>query len=171
MESPFSSSSPLSTPGSSGRGARSSAPSAGVLGLWPVLPAALLIGVVYHFIGQFLDLLILFPLIAGACVGAVIASLAKKHKVRSKPLLVTLAVVAGLTCFAARWLSDAVQTREQFIAARTAKWRVLRPRTPPQVIESGLRRLYSPPVFLKLYSQSSVGGYRKAASTLSWKQG
>ncbi len=150
MESPFSSSSLLSTPGAFGNAPRPASTLARVLGLWPVLPAAILIGVVYHFIGRALDLFIIFPLVAGMCVGGVLASSAKKHKVRSKPLLLTLAVAGGFACFGARWASDALHMREVFIAARTAKWSAGNPATAPR-IEAALRRLYSPARFLPLY--------------------
>jgi len=123
---------------------------AGLLSLFLVVPAALAIGVVYHFIGRYLDLLLIFPLLAGACVGGVLAALAKKHKIRSKSALVAFGVLGGLLCFCARWAGDIAQTREEVIAMRAQKLSGGNPAMAAK-LEAPLRRVYSPVRFTQLY--------------------
>lgn len=140
----------MQTPGSFGRAPRPAITAAGLLSLFLVVPAALAIGVVYHFIGWYLDLLIVFPLLAGACVGGVLAALAKKHKIRAKSALIAFGILGGLLCFCARWASDITQTREQFIAMRVQKRSGGNPALAQQW-EPRLRRIYSPLRFAKAY--------------------
>jgi len=162
MESSFSSSSPLSTSGSFGRAPRPALTAAGLLSLFLVVPAALAIGVVYHFIGQYLDLFILFPIVVGACVGGVLAALAKKHKIRAKSALAAFGILGGLLCFGARWAGDIVQAREEFIPMRAQKLSggnaALAARIEPQ-----LRRVYSPLRFAKAYMRLAA----KEGTTIS----
>jgi len=150
MESSFSSSSPMQTSGSFGRAPRPAITATGLLSLFLVAPAAIVIGVIYHFIGQYLDLLIIFPLLAGACVGAVLASLAKKHKIRSKSALIAFGILGGLLCFCARWAGDITQTREEVIAMRAQKLSGGNPALETK-LRPMLRRVYSPLRFAKLY--------------------
>lgn len=152
MDSPFSSSSPLSTP-SSGGPARPAVTPASFLQLLPVLPVAILIGIVYHFIAQYLDLLILFPLVVGACVGGVLASLAKKHKVRSKFVLCAFAIAGGLLSFGARWAGDAFQAREEFISSSASQLSNGNAALEAKA-QTFLRNTYPPAKFLPLYLQA-----------------
>ena len=115
MDSPFSSSSPLSTPSS--RPPRPRVTPTSFAALLPALGAAILVGIVYHFVARFLDLVILFPLAAGAIVGAVIASLATKNKVRSKPALALIGILCGLLTYGAREFADSLYHRSQLIPA------------------------------------------------------
>ena len=140
----------MSTPGSFGRVPRPSITAAGLLSLFLVVPAALVVGVVYHFIGQHLDLVIIFPLLAGACVGGVLAARSKKHKIRSKSALVAFGVLGGLLCFSARWAGDIAQAREEFIPIRAQKLSGGNPALAAK-LEAPLRRVWTPLRFAKVY--------------------
>lgn len=133
-----------------GRPARPAITGSALLSLLLVVPAAIAVGVVYHFIGLFLDLLILSPLIAGGCVGGVIASLAKKHKVRARSAVVAFGILGGLLCFGTRWASDIAQAREQFIEMRAAKLSGGNPAIEAK-LNPMLRRVYTPARFGQLY--------------------
>lgn len=145
MDSPFSSSS-----ASFGRPPRPAITFGALLALSLVFPVAVLIGTIYHFIGKYLDLIVIFPMLAGLCVGGVLASLAKKQKVRSKPALVTLAILAGTVCFCSRWIADSLQTREEFINSYSAKLAGGNPAIEAKA-QSLLRRTYTPLRFLPMY--------------------
>ncbi len=154
MESPFSSSSSFST-SSNGRAPRPAVTPGSFASLLLVLPAAILVGIVYHFIGRFLDLLILFPIVAGACVGGVLALLAKKHKVRSKPAIAILAIVGGLLCFSSRWIGDALQEREEFINSTSSKISAGNAALEARA-QTVLRSTYTPLKFFPLYMQAAA---------------
>ncbi len=148
MNSPFSSSSPLSTP--STRPPRPAITPGALLALLPVFPAAIFIGAIYHFIGQYLDLIAIFPIIAGVCVGAVLTTLAKKQKVRSKPALATIAILAGALCFCSRWVGDSLQTREEFINSYSTKFAGSSAASQARA-QAALRSYYTPLRFLPIY--------------------
>ena len=148
MDSPFSSSSPLSTPSS--RPPRPAITAGALLALLAVFPAAIVIGAIYHFIGQYLDLIAIFPIIAGLCVGGVLATLAKKQKVRSKAALGTLAILAGVLCFCSRWIGDSLQTREEFINSYSTKLAGGNAATEARA-QSALRSQFTPLRFLPIY--------------------
>lgn len=113
-------------------------------------PAALVIGTLYHFIGGYLDLIVIFPLVAGLCVGGVLAAMAKKQKVRSKPALLILGVLAGALCFCSRWFADSLGAREQIINLTSAKIAGGNPAVEARA-QTFLRRQYTPLSFLPIY--------------------
>lgn len=137
-------------PGSTGRPPRPAVTLASFLGLWPVVPAAIVVGLIYHFIGRFFDLLILFPLLAGGCVGGVLASLAKKGKVRSKAAIALVGIVGGLLCFGARWAGDITQAHEEFINSTSTQLSGGNPAKEAS-IQTALRTTYPPAKFVPLY--------------------
>lgn len=147
MDSPFSSSS-----ATSGRPPRPSLTLSALPALLLAFPAAIVVGTLYHFIGQYLDLIVIFPLVAGLCVGGVLAAMAKKQKVRSKPALLTLGVLAGALCFCSRWFADSLQTREEFISSYSAKLAGGNPAIEAKA-QSVLRSHYTPLRFLPIYLQ------------------
>ena len=153
MESPFSSSSPLSTP--SFRPARPQVTPASFAALLPALMGAILVGVIYHFVGRFLDLLILFPLAAGAIVGAILASLAKKNKVRSKAALALMGVLCGLLTYGTKVFCDSLYARSEFIPAYAAQ---IAPNNPAlqTKVEDKMRARITPLRFFPVYLQMAA---------------
>lgn len=153
MESPFSSSSPLSTP--SFRPTRPKVTPASFAALLPALLGAVLVGVFYHFVARFLDLLILFPLAAGGIVGAVIASLAKKHKVRSKGALAIVGILCGLLAYGTKVVCDSLYARSQFIPAYAAQIAGNNPALQAQ-LEDKMRAQVTPLRFFPLYLEMAA---------------
>ncbi|PQV62880.1 hypothetical protein B1R32_11920 [Abditibacterium utsteinense] len=157
MESPFSSSSPLSTP--SFRPARPKVTPVSFAALIPALFAAVFVGVIYHFVGRFLDLLILFPLAAGAIVGAVLASLAKKNKVRSKFALALMGIFCGLLTYGTREFCDSLYHRSQMIPAYAAQ--IAGNNAAQQAkVEDKLRARFTPiryfPMYLEMAAEEGI---------------
>lgn len=161
MESPFSSSSPLSTP--SFRPARPKVTPASFVALFPAVGGALLVGIAYHFIARYFDLLILFPLAAGGIVGGILASLARKHKVRSKPALALMGIGCGLVCYGTRVFGDSLYHRSQLLplmatrmATHAAGKNVALASTLTPRAEKYLRTRYTPITYFPLYLQMAA---------------
>ena len=58
--------------------------------------AALVVGVIYHLISQFINLIVIFPLIGGALLGFAIAMAVRGANIRNPFLVGTVAALAGL---------------------------------------------------------------------------
>jgi hypothetical protein len=153
MDSPFSSSSPLSTPSS--RPPRPKVTALSFLGLLPALLGAVIVGIIYHFVARFFDLLILFPLVAGGLTGAVLAALARKNKVRSVGAMVFMGILCGLVCYGTREFSDSLKVREQVIAEGSAEIAGKNPKLRP-VVESSMRQELTPVAFFPMYLEAAA---------------
>ncbi|RYG64826.1 hypothetical protein EON80_18490 [bacterium] len=153
MESPFTSSSALSTPSS--RPPRPKVTTLSFLGLLPALPVAVLIGIVYHFVARYLDLLVIFPVLVGVVTGGFLSALALKNKVRSVAAVAFVGVLCGLACYTSREFSDSLYARESMIGA-AVKALGGNKLSQEMAIDKTFRTMYTPVGFFPLYLQSSA---------------
>lgn len=153
MESPFSSSSQL--PNFAAPPVPSKVKSGALAPLLSALALAIGVGIIYHFVARYYDLIIAFPAIAGGLIGSYIAFVARKNKVRSKAVLWSLGLACGLLCFGTRQFSDSLYNREQMlplIAQRVAK----KYSQPEPVVEARLRSFYHPLRYFPLYLKGAA---------------
>ena len=79
------------------------------------LVTSLVTGGVYYFVTKFFDLVILMPLIFGAIVGGVLSRTADLGKCRNVPLIVTVALVAGILTYGTKLAVDAFTLRPEMV--------------------------------------------------------
>ena len=75
------------------------------------LAAALAFGTLYHFVGRFLDLLIVFPILLGVAVGWALKLAALKGRSRQAGVLLAAAVLSGVAAFGTRQVLDTFHVR------------------------------------------------------------
>ena len=93
------------------------------------LVSALVVGLLYHFVSQWFNLIIVFPLIAGALVGFGIALAVTKANIRNPKLVGTVAVVAGLLMLGTMHLARAWSLRGPMIDDFTTQLAAEAPQT------------------------------------------
>jgi hypothetical protein len=123
--------------------------------LLPALLGAVLMGIIYHFVARFLDLIILFPLATGGIVGGIIAALAKKNKVRSKGALAFVGILCGLLCYGTKEFSDSLYDREMSIPAMATEFAGKNQKL-ATLIEDSLRKRYPPLAYFPIYLQGAA---------------
>jgi len=84
------------------------------------LAAALVFGALYHFVGQFFDLLILFPILLGLAVGSALKLAALKGRARQAGVLLAAAILSGAAAFGTRQVLDTLHVRSQLRKALAA---------------------------------------------------
>ena len=81
--------------------------------------SALVVGLIYYFVSQFINLIFIFPIIAGALVGFLMATAVKGGEVRNPKMAGTFAVVAALLMMGTMHLARAWSVRPDMIDAFT----------------------------------------------------
>ncbi|MDQ3815362.1 MAG: zinc ribbon domain-containing protein [Armatimonadota bacterium] len=76
---------------------------------------SLLLGVVYHFITRFIDLIILFPIGAGIAICVVLSAVIHAGKCRNPTLALVCALLAAVLTYGTRQYLDAVRIRSQVL--------------------------------------------------------
>jgi hypothetical protein len=89
----------------------------GSLGLLLLCSVAggIIVGMIYYFIAQFFELIILFPIGAGFCLGFVLAFMITKLKVRKVALVVLITLVGGILVYGTKLFMESQKFRAQFI--------------------------------------------------------
>ena len=77
--------------------------------------SAILVGLLYFFVSQFINLILIFPLIAGALVGFGITFAVRAGKIRNPKLVGTVAVLAGLLMMNTMHMARAWSARPDMI--------------------------------------------------------
>src|SRR5688572_1083074 len=80
------------------------------------LLAAVIFGGIYHLVARVIDFMILFPAVLGFAVGMSIRLAALQGRCRSAPLLVGVALVAGLGAYGVRQAIDTWKVRNDIRA-------------------------------------------------------
>jgi hypothetical protein len=127
------------------------------------LVLGVLLGTLYSFVAQWMDLVILFPLGFGLLLGALLAIPIYTAKIRVRFLVVVCAILASAFLMGARIFGDSLQAREAMISNARNGWYVGKTtRTHGKMttltgdeIEQRLRLRFSPLRFFKLYLQSA----------------
>jgi len=97
-------------------------PTASGLGILSVsaLIGALLVGVIYHFVGLYMDWIVVTPLLLGLLLGGALRLGVRKGKIRHAATVLGIAVFASCLCYGTKLFTDSVVTREEFITNQVA---------------------------------------------------
>lgn len=79
------------------------------------LLASIAVGVLWHFVGRFVDLVIIFPMLAGGIVGGIVTLIAKAGMSRSTKLALLCGLLVGPLTYGTKLVCNAYATRPEMV--------------------------------------------------------
>lgn len=142
-------------------------PRAVLLLLLAGIVAPLIVGGVYHLVARFIDLLILFPFVAGAGTGMALAIAVGRGKCRNPAVTIVFALIAGVMTYGTRWYLDSQHRRPDMVAAFSEAL-ATEQKLPPAEARAALERYLDPirtlRVYLELTAEAGISIGRRSSS-------
>lgn len=79
------------------------------------LLASVIVGVLWHFVGRFIDLVIIFPMLAGGVAGGIVTVIAKSGMSRSTKLALLCGLLVGPLTYGTKLVCNAYSVRPELV--------------------------------------------------------